>query len=599
MDARGRGHRPRPWSPGGRRRSAIAPAVLVLALVAAACSGADGDASEGVATTTSNDLAATAVVDPAVSANTADTARETAASTASTTNVEPPSDGSVTTSPPRSVRPELDRAAVVEAVIGPDGGTLELVTASGAAIRLDVPPGALPVPVAITMIPVTALGDLPFTGATVAAVRLEPSGFTFLEEATLTIADPSLPSSAIAFGWIGDGDDLHLRRRAGTPDGLEIPILHFSGAGAAEPSAGETDGMADAPPADPDAAVEHERARCAIDPNCDHTGLVAALLAALTDARAGLAAALAEDELAASALHRWVSAATHLRAAAPVIGDTYPPTLNAGLVEIFGPARRLATDILIVARERSLERCRTEHDPDQLVALAEMARFAEYALASHPLAFEPELAGLTVFEPDGCARFELVFESEIAIEVDGLGQLDPVAVRTSDVLLSPVTAELDVTPVGAELELVGSGEIASVERSDPRGQTRISTPDVFGVRRLVVELGRPSNVLYPPAGVGPPSPTASLVVDPGDPLEEWIDEDGPVWWGPAWRDLFEAVAADAASDIGFEFVLDAEAGDGATVAAATRESQRRDLTDTGATFSASETTTIELVHAPE
>ena len=131
-----------------------------------------------------------------------------------------------------SVSVQADTAAAVATEIGTDGGSLE-----AAGMTLAIPAGAVPEGVTITATPLRALAGSPFAGAPV-GLQLEPSGLVLLQPATLTLPKPAGPR-VVAFGFDGDGENLHLIPHADSGSSLSLQVWHFSGAGATTVSAAE------------------------------------------------------------------------------------------------------------------------------------------------------------------------------------------------------------------------------------------------------------------------------------------------------------------------------------------------------------------------
>ncbi len=143
--------------------------------------------------------------------------------------------------------PSGDRVTVetgrrVTRTIGPDGGELSTTGADGVVFTLAVPAAALPTEVEISMAPVSAIAELPWSGGLVAAVQLEPSGLVLVVPAIL-----SMESSAaldgnqrlVGFSYEGEGGSLAPTAAIGGPGVIRVPVTHFSGAGAAAAGPGE------------------------------------------------------------------------------------------------------------------------------------------------------------------------------------------------------------------------------------------------------------------------------------------------------------------------------------------------------------------------
>jgi len=127
---------------------------------------------------------------------------------------------------------ELDESTGSGALIGPEGGTLE-VTGPGATYRLDVPPGALLEAVEISATPVAAFGD-GNTGAL--GVVFQPSGLSFLGDVTLTMTTGGeIPvDRQLLFEFSDDGDEMVAADPVLDDAGLTVHVGHFSGYGFAD-----------------------------------------------------------------------------------------------------------------------------------------------------------------------------------------------------------------------------------------------------------------------------------------------------------------------------------------------------------------------------
>jgi hypothetical protein len=136
--------------------------------------------------------------------------------------------------PPGPTRFLADASAGVSGEIGPAGGSLS-ASFGGMRYTLSVPAGALVDPEIITMTPLAHARNFPLSGGLAAGVRFAPDGLTFLSPATLSIELPSGTSAAglVAFGYQGSGDPFHLALSSLSGSTLSIPVVHFSGSGAA------------------------------------------------------------------------------------------------------------------------------------------------------------------------------------------------------------------------------------------------------------------------------------------------------------------------------------------------------------------------------
>ena len=126
----------------------------------------------------------------------------------------------------------LDLDTEVSAVIGLDGGTLEMTTEEGAHYRLTIPPRALLQPEVIAMRRVTEVKGLPGTPVFAGGVEFEPQGLEFLADASLTItpAEP-LPGNVVPvmWGFERDGEFPYMIPFRQEGNYYVRPVEHFSG----------------------------------------------------------------------------------------------------------------------------------------------------------------------------------------------------------------------------------------------------------------------------------------------------------------------------------------------------------------------------------
>jgi len=136
---------------------------------------------------------------------------------------------------PLDVSLTLDAANAATQVIPLDGGVMTATGADGTRYTLTIPEGVLPGDLEISMTPISAVSDLPFSGGLGGAVLLEPSGLSFDDFVTLQIepANPIPLENQILFGFEEQGEDLHVAIPVDDPDTIQIRLLHFSGAGVA------------------------------------------------------------------------------------------------------------------------------------------------------------------------------------------------------------------------------------------------------------------------------------------------------------------------------------------------------------------------------
>jgi hypothetical protein len=131
-------------------------------------------------------------------------------------------------------RVQADESRSAKATVGAQGGTVTATGANGVRYTLTVPPNALRRDTEITLVPVTSIQDVGFSGGLAGAVHMLPEGLQFSAPAELTMELPAGTDAKTlkAFGYVGDGQEPHLQ--PATPAGtiLTIPVMHFSGVGA-------------------------------------------------------------------------------------------------------------------------------------------------------------------------------------------------------------------------------------------------------------------------------------------------------------------------------------------------------------------------------
>jgi hypothetical protein len=147
-------------------------------------------------------------------------------------------------------QPVLETGRASSVAIGAAGGVLNVTAADGISYQLEIPQGALPGRVQITMTPVSSIGNLPLSGGLVGAVELQPSGLRFARKAVLRIgaAAPSRPELTLT-GFGIEAGGARAARSVAIPLGNEVLMLigHFSTHGAGYGSAADLAAFAEIP----------------------------------------------------------------------------------------------------------------------------------------------------------------------------------------------------------------------------------------------------------------------------------------------------------------------------------------------------------------
>lgn len=131
---------------------------------------------------------------------------------------------------PLSIKLEANAA---KATIGPEGGSIQVKSATGTSYVLQVPPGALIRPVEITATPVASFDR---AGSARQGVVFKPSGLQFLAPATLTMT-PSKPIPVprqLVFTFNDDGSELWAAEPMPKTGDIAVVVQHFSGFGFAD-----------------------------------------------------------------------------------------------------------------------------------------------------------------------------------------------------------------------------------------------------------------------------------------------------------------------------------------------------------------------------
>jgi hypothetical protein len=134
----------------------------------------------------------------------------------------------------------LDAARATTATLGIVGGAIQVITAAGGTIELNVPPGALSGDQTITVTPLTSLDGVGAAAGLVAGVDLQPAGLHFAVPLRVTLQLPAgAESGLLALGWGGGDDRVEFPSWRLSEDRLvaTIEVDHFSGTGVAAASA--------------------------------------------------------------------------------------------------------------------------------------------------------------------------------------------------------------------------------------------------------------------------------------------------------------------------------------------------------------------------
>lgn len=141
---------------------------------------------------------------------------------------------------PLTVAPTLDNThSATQFITAATGGSITTTGADGSTFTLSIPANALLSDESITITPLSAIGNLPISGGLLAGVQLAPEGLEFLAPATLTIQPAvSVPvGEQVGFGYHGNGQEFHFQP-LGLSSTITISLMHFSGAGVGQGSAG-------------------------------------------------------------------------------------------------------------------------------------------------------------------------------------------------------------------------------------------------------------------------------------------------------------------------------------------------------------------------
>ncbi len=132
--------------------------------------------------------------------------------------------------PPVNITPGQATVVVTPAA----GGQATIQSATGVEVTLVIPPNAVTENVDVTVAIQSNIGAIPLAGQVALAVKLEPEGLQFSIPASLFFKSLSLPTDAVAVGYLANNDASHFQfipaKKTGTD--LQMEVLHFSSAGA-------------------------------------------------------------------------------------------------------------------------------------------------------------------------------------------------------------------------------------------------------------------------------------------------------------------------------------------------------------------------------
>lgn len=116
---------------------------------------------------------------------------------------------------PLQVLAQFDTTSSVTQKIGPSGGNISVVDASGVSYVLSIPPNALEEEVDVSLTPVADLSNWPLDGEMIGVIGIEPQGLVLNVPAYLTITPPSQIAAdglaTVGFSFQGYGDEFTLQ----------------------------------------------------------------------------------------------------------------------------------------------------------------------------------------------------------------------------------------------------------------------------------------------------------------------------------------------------------------------------------------------------
>ena len=320
---------------------------------------------------------------------------------------------------PIKVTDALESTGATQTMYGTFENSMSVTAADGTTYTLTMPPGALLSAVDVTMTPVDAIDGLPLAKGMVGAVQLEPHGIQLSKPATLTIEPPADAPVAeqTAFLYHQGGHDFHLYP-LGPERKLTMRLMHFSTPGVGRAAPGDRAGVLDNPPARSGAQLEQIASEAARQERAAGLGESPGDSPAVPDASAvftsyydsvvkpRLTAAETNDALAADA----IATALNWARNAELMGLESDPEYQRRRDEMHAKIEA----VLRNAAEKAYERCVQDHDLEQIVRLAAIARIE--ALMGYDLG--------DVFEQKfrKCTNFEVDFDSRITTTLGWTGQ---------------------------------------------------------------------------------------------------------------------------------------------------------------------------------
>lgn len=383
--------------------------LFVLGLVAACGpAGAPSTKSAGSQSSTSSSSA------PAVlTVTSATTPQPTAPSTAAPTATP----SARPTLAPIDVQVKVDDRLSASAVISSTGGTLRVESEDGTRYTLTVPQNALVEDTNITLLPLTAVDRLPFSGGLAGGVQMLPEGLRLYQPATLTIEStrfsPVQGFQVVAFGYHQNGQGLYLTPSDMKGQVVTIPVWHFSGAGAASGTAEEIKIQQQRVLADAEDALsqriseyllqERELQQLGLEPDPKFKeNMVGYLREAFQLLRPQLAIAVQDCEASKTILPKALMWARQVELLG--YGDEFRVEV-AQVMQAFG-------DAIVNCYSKAYDKCVKEHDLNQIAVMLGLLR---QATLLSPAEGGGLAARLDESKIDKCGTFELTLNASVNI----------------------------------------------------------------------------------------------------------------------------------------------------------------------------------------